>query len=215
MKRKDIFAGGEIFHICNKSISNYGIFKDPNNGRRFLELLDYYNDSTVNISYSDYINSKGMYEYKNLLIVRDTAQIKFLAYTIMPDHYHLLVKIISGNFSSYIGRVENSFSHFFNLKFKRKGPLWQSRFRSVRITSNEQLLHVHRYIHLNPTSSNLVNKPENWELSSYKDFISDEIYLKQIATEISIRNPIYYKKFVEDQQDFQRKLKAIKKLLLE
>ena len=98
----------------------------------------------------------------------------------MPDHYHLLLKIIKGDFSKYLGTVENSYSRFFNLKYNRKGPLWQGSFKAVRIKNNEQLLHVSRYIHINPTTSNLIAKPENWRYSSYKDFIENNEILENI-----------------------------------
>ncbi len=134
----------------------------------------------------------------------------------MPDHYHILVKINeSGNFSHYISIVENSFSRYFNLKNKRKGPLWQSRFRSAHITSNEQLLHVSRYIHLNPTTSQLIKKPEEWLFSSYREIITEPHLLQNILTEISILNRGEYKKFVENQRDYQIGLKIIKRKLLE
>jgi len=134
----------------------------------------------------------------------------------MPDHYHLLIKIlIDRKFSKYISDVENSFSRYFNIRFKRKGPLWQSRFKAVRIKTNEQLLHVSRYIHLNPTTANLVKKPEDWIYSSYKKIISDPKYLREILTEISIKESASYKKFVENNIDYQRKLAIIKKLLLD
>jgi len=93
----------------------------------------------------------------------------------MPDHYHFLLKIIKDNsFSKFIGDVENSFTRYFNIKFDWKGPLWQNSFKAVEIRSNEQLLHVSRYIHLNPTTSRLVDSPEDWIFSSYKDFITDK-----------------------------------------
>lgn len=134
----------------------------------------------------------------------------------MPDHYHLLVKTLSENIvSKYIGTVENSYSHYFNLKYGRMGPLWQSRFRVVHITSNEQLLHVCRYIHLNPTTRRLVQRPEQWNYSSYRDFIDNPIVLRRYLKEISINNPMQYKKFVEDQIDYQKTLNDIKHLTLE
>ena len=134
----------------------------------------------------------------------------------MPDHYHLLVKIIHANkFSQYISIVENSFARYFNVKNNRKGPLWQSRFKSVIIESNEHLLHVSRYIHLNPATNYLVDNPEDWILSSYKDFISNEKYLKEYVKEISINSCFDYKKFVENNKDYQRRLKHIKKLMID
>lgn len=98
---------------------------------------------------------------------------------------------------------------------EKKGPLWQSSFKAVRIVSNVQLLHVSRYIHLNPTSKCLVNKPEDWQFSSYKDYVSNDIFFKKTFKEISISNTKSYMKFVEDQQDYQKKLKQIKNLLLD
>jgi len=159
---------------------------------------------------------KKLYLYENLLIPKNNTLIKFLCFNIMPDHYHLLVKIVVDDvFSKYINDIENSFTRFFNLKFKRKGPLWQSRFKTIRIRTDKQLLHVSRYIHLNPTTAGLVEKPEDWFFSSYKDFISDERFLKKFIKEISISNPKAYKKFIENNQDYQRKLRQIKKLIIE
>ena len=72
-----------------------------------------------------------------------------------------------------------------------------------------------RYIHLNPTSKCLVNKPEDWQFSSYKDYVSNDIFFKKTFKEISISNTKSYMKFVEDQQDYQKKLKQIKNLPLD
>jgi len=207
------FPNGNIFHVFNKSIASFGIFKDLNNAERFLNILSYYNDSTIVMSYSDYLRRKK-YSINNLFCSGKVNYIKLLSYCIMPDHYHLLVKILKDNiFSKYIGRIENSFTRFFNLKFERKGPLWQSRFKSVLIENNEQLLHVSRYIHLNPTTSELVEKPENWQYSSYRFLILND-NLKKVK-EISITNPFSYRKFVEGNQDYQKKLKKLKKVMLD
>lgn len=215
MRRLDIFIKGSIYHICNKSIAHYGIFQDFGNAQRFITRLDFYNSLNNSLSFSQYERMHGKYKQENLLTIRKDSYVKFLAYCIMPDHYHLLVKINANDrFSEYIGNVENSYSKYFNNKHQRKGPLWQSRFRSIKIKTNEQLLHVSRYIHLNPTTNNLVLRPEDWELSSYNDFITNEGIFHNIM-EISIKSRTMYKGFVENQKDYQRKLKKIKKLLLE
>ena len=134
----------------------------------------------------------------------------------MPDHYHLLLKVLKENMlSKYISDVENSFSRFFNIKLKRKGPIWESRFKAVRVKTNEQLLHVSRYIHLNPTSSNLVEKPEDWIFSSYKSFITKSEIINKTMNEISISDRDLYKKFIEGNIDYQRKLKKIRNLFID
>jgi len=214
MRRKDKFIVGEIYHVFNKSISNYGIFNDLNNSQRFLETFEFYNNVLETRSFSELINRKK-FVYKNLIYPINNTFCKILTYCIMPDHYHFLIKINeSFKLSKFIGNVENSYTRFFNIKFQRKGPLWQNSFKSVEIKSNEQLLHVSRYIHLNPTTSRLVDKPEDWIFSSYNDFITDNRVLK-IIKEISIDKIIDYKKFVENNIEYQRNLKNIKKQMLE
>jgi len=139
----------------------------------------------------------------------DQNLIKILSYCVMPDHYHLLIKFYSYGLSKYISDVENSYTRYFNIKYKRKGPLWQTRYKHVKIINNEQLLHVSRYIHLNPVTNKLVDKPEDWVFSSYKHFITNNNI--NDVTEISIKSSKKYKRFVEDQIDYQRRLKLIKR----
>lgn len=217
MNKKRLFEKGQIFHICNKSIANYGIFKDRRNSLRFLKTLYYYNTGQKQKSLSSYSKLKKVKNDNiNLLNLSEENKIKFLSFCIMPDHYHLLLKVLVDRIlSKYISDVENSFTRYFNIKFNRKGPLWQSRFRSVDINTDEQLLHVSRYIHLNPTTSGLVSKPEEWEFSSYREYINNEKILKETIKEITISSPSKYKRFCEDNIDYQRKLRKIKRFQLE
>jgi len=208
------FPVNEIFHFCNKSIANYPIFKDLNNSFRFIQILDFYNNLSIQTSLSTFLKTNLDYSPK-LLRIKENGLIKFLAYCIMPDHYHLLIKILQRRpILQYINNIENSFTRFFNIKFQRKGPLWQSSFRSIRIKNNEQLLHVTRYIHLNPVTNYLVNKPEEWIYSSYKDYLNQST-LSHYLKEISINSSHTYKKFLENNIDDQRKLRLIKRFILE
>lgn len=215
MGTKKLFKSSQFYHVFNKSIANYGIFKDDNNKIRFLITLGYYNSPEPKPSLSVFLRTNRDYS-PNLLLPNNNTIIKFLCYCTMPDHYHLLVKInTDGLFSKYINDVENSYTRYFNTRFQRKGPLWQSVFKAVRIRTNEQLLHVSRYIHINPTTNYLVEKPEDWFYSSYREYINNKRVLREFINEISISSPQSYKKFVENQIDYQRKLKKIKRLLLE
>lgn len=183
--------------------------------QRFLELMEYYNRPIVPYKYSIALQL-DTYTYTNCLKEKSDQIVKIIAYCLMPDHYHLLVKIKNDTcFSQFISNIENSFSRYFNLLSKRKGPLWQSRFKDKRIRTNEQLLHVSRYIHLNPVTNYLIDNPIHWVYSSYRDYILSKTTLSETMTEISIKDPMTYKRFVEDQIDYQRALKSIKRLLLE
>ena len=215
MNRGNIFTQGEIFHIFNKSIAKYGIFKDLNNCQRFIQALDYYNNHNYGTNLGNYLKKNKNY-FPQLLDIDKISFLKFISYCVMPDHYHLVIKILKESIlSKYINDLANSYTRYFNFKFDRKGPLWQNNFKAVRIETNEQLLHVVRYININPTTEGLVKKPEDWKYSSYRDLISNPKYLKDIITEISISDPKKFKKFCENNIDYQKKLRAIKKLLLE
>lgn len=214
MRRRDKFIEGEIYHVFNKSISNYGIFKDLANSQRFVNTFQHYNNRLSLKSYSDF-NKRTKYNYGNVINPIENTFCKVLSYCIMPDHYHFLLKILKSDiFSKLIGNMENSFSRYFNIKFDRRGPLWQNSFKVVKIRFDDQLLRVSRYIHLNPVVKRLVDRPEDWIYSSYKDFITDQSVLKNIK-EINIGNIIDYKKFVENNDDYLKELKNIKKLTLE
>ena len=213
---KRYFPEGAIYHVFNKSILGEKIFRERNNAKRFSSLLYYYNTGETLQSFSDFIKSKKGFIKQNLLIPREKALVKFIAYCIMPDHYHLVVKVLVDNSLPYfIGKVENSFTRYFNKKTKRKGPLWQSRFKAVEVKTNEQLLHLTRYIHLNPTSDDLVKKPEDWEWSSYREYIGNEKVLGEYLNEIEVTTVQQYRRFVEERKDYQRRLKELRKLMIE
>ena len=136
----------------------------------------------------------------------------------MPTHYHLILKQLKKHgISILINNIGNSYTHHFNKIHKRKGPLWVGPFKNVLISTDEQLLHLTRYIHLNPVSSNLVSDPSEWNYSSYKDFIGVkknnnrscefDKYLNIDSTE--------YQSFCEEYINKQRELSLIKHLTLE
>jgi putative transposase len=79
----------------------------------------------------------------------------------MPTHIHLVLRQLKdGGISKFMSNILNSYSRYFNIKHNRKGPLWEGRFRKVLVGSDEQLLHLTRYVHLNPVTACLVDKPK-------------------------------------------------------
>ena len=215
MLKRRLFKKGQIYHICNKSIANYKIFGRTSTVIRFIHTLDFYNNSNLSKRFSN-AKRENKYTFNKLILPKPNRLLKIIAFCVMPDHYHLLIKLLKNDIlSKYINNLQNSFTRYFNIKMKRKGPLWQSRFRSVEVKTDEQLLHVSRYIHLNPTTANLVNKPEDWEYSSYTDYVNNDKILGEVMNEITIKDPKKYKQFCENNIEYQKKLKKIRKLLLE
>lgn len=215
MRLSNHFINYKILHIFNKSIAKFGIFRKKEDCQRFINILDYYNSPVKKVSFSTFIKTHRNYS-PNLLIPKNDFIVKFIAYCIMPDHYHILIKLPIGlSLSKYINDIENSYTRYFNTKHNRKGPLWQSSYKSKRIYTDEQLLHVSRYIHLNPTTGSLVNQPEDWPFSSYQYFLNNKDVLENYITEISINNSAKYQAFVNNNKDYQKKLKMIKKTIFD
>jgi putative transposase len=90
----------------------------------------------------------------------------------MPNHYHMLVFANrDGSLGVFIQWLFNSYSQAFNMQEKRSGTLFEGRAKSKLIFENEYLFQITRYIHLNPVHAGLVQKPENWAFSNYREFI--------------------------------------------
>ena len=138
----------------------------------------------------------------------------------MPTHVHFILKQNSDHgISVYMNKLLNSYTRYFNTLHGRKGPLWEARFKSVLVSDDEQLLHLTRYIHLNPTSADLVKNSEDWSFSSYGEFINKDLYkIKDRLCDFNDlidMNSKQYEKFVNDQKSYQRKLSLIKNILID
>ena len=95
----------------------------------------------------------------------------------MPTHIHFVIEQKEKNaISFFMRKLLNSYAKYFNFKNHRKGPLWESRFKHVACETDEQLLHLTRYVHLNPVYHGFVEHPIEWKHSSFGDYVRDGIY---------------------------------------
>ena len=69
-------------------------------------------------------------------------------------------------------KLSLSYTKAINKRYKRVGSLFQGRFQSVLVDTDKHLIHLSRYIHLNPQKANLVKKAEDWEYSSYREYLN-------------------------------------------
>ena len=80
-----------------------------------------------------------------------SSQIELLAYCLMPNHFHLLIKQSSGRgIAEFMQSLTLKYVLYFNKKYKRVGGLFQSRYKSVLVESEDQFVYVSKYIHRNP-----------------------------------------------------------------
>jgi putative transposase len=215
-RRREQLINNRVYHVFNRSISEFTIFNNIEEYIRMWDMLDLFRYLNFSYQYSQFVklDDKTKKEIKQKLKVEDQMIVSIVAYCIMPTHLHLtLEQLADDGIKKYIGRVFDSYSKYFNIKHKRNGPLWAHRFKSVSVDTDEQLLHLTRYIHLNPTSVNLVKKPEMWIFSSYRQYINmnDDAYLNicNHSDLIGIKGS-EYKEFVEDGIDYQRNISILK-----
>jgi putative transposase len=197
-----------IYHVTNRSIADFIIFNDDEEFMRMTMAIRYYRSGKPIMSLSQFLKL-AQPNYKE----NEPHSVNILAYCLMPTHIHLLLKEIEGNgISKFINNTLNSYTRYFNLKHKRKGSLWEGKSKKIEMNSDEQLLHTTRYIHLNPVTAYIVNKPEDWQYSSYREYmneIDDKKRICKYSNEIDIGRE-QYMRFTEDQIPYQRELAKIK-----
>jgi REP element-mobilizing transposase RayT len=94
-----------------------------------------------------------------------------ITYVLMPNHYHLLIQARTDSLSHAMQLFGISYTKAINKRFQRTGVLLQGAFQAKLVDRDNYLLHLSRYIHLNPVRAGLVQHPEDWNYSSYRDYV--------------------------------------------
>jgi len=198
-----------IYHITNKSIAGFQIFNNQNEYERAIMALVFYQRNSVSYSLSEFIRKNKKANLVDLILAlpQKNPLVEIMAYCIMPTHIHLILKEMKAEgISKYVNDILNSYTRYFNSRHKRKGPLWEGHTKKVLIETNEQLLHDTRYIHLNPVTAYIIDRPEDWLYSSYKEYLELVKLDKKICNYSSILNIDVneYRAFVMDGISYQR-----------
>lgn len=160
---------GEIYHVMTKSIAGFKIFNSKNDFLRMLNLLKFYQKERMPVSFYRFNEFlKGAKKFKKEVDLKTVSNaVTIIAYCIMPTHLHFVLQEMKEKSISLVMRkMLNSYTRYFNIKNGRKGPLWEGRFKKVLIENDEQLLHLTKYVHLNPVTANLISDPRKWRWSS-------------------------------------------------
>lgn len=134
-----------IYHIMLRGINGQVIFEDEQDREKFLEALKTY---------------KAISGYK------------IFAYCLMSNHIHLLIKIENEDLDLIIKRIAGSYVYWYNWKYKRRGHLFQDRFKSEPVEDDAYFLTVMRYIHQNPIKGGLCKRIDEYNYSSYNEYIN-------------------------------------------
>ncbi len=147
MARRDIsFVQGGFYHIYNRGARRVSIFREARN-----------------------------YDYVSRLMtqVAGECQLTVVAYCLLPNHYHWLVRQDGEVGAGMLPRrVFGSYSQAYNRTYRESGTLFQGPYLARAVEADSYMRHLCRYIHANPVKHGLVDAPELWPYSDYSEWIT-------------------------------------------
>ena len=133
---------GEYLHIITRGIGKQILFEDQSDNEKYLYFL------------------KKYAEQENITV---------LAYCLMENHVHLLIRDTQGVISSFMKKMGVGYAMYYNRKYERSGHLFQDRYKSENITDAAYLLSVFRYILKNPEKAGICGATQ-YRWSSYHEY---------------------------------------------
>ena len=141
-----------IYHVMLRGVNKQQIFFDEQDYKKFIQVL---------------IDCKRV------------SKFELYAYCLMDNHVHLLIKENDENISVVMKRIGCRFVYWYNAKYKRVGHLFQDRFKSEPVQTDEYLLCVLRYIHKNPVKAGIVRNCTDYPYSSYNWYYKKGILIDE------------------------------------
>ncbi len=173
------FTKGEYYHIYNRGVDKRPITKDWKDSDRFLQSLKEFNTiSPIGSIYENSFNPRPNNFKRNKLGGRtakfDNSLVDIIAYCLNPNHYHIIVTpLAEKGIEKFMQRLGTGFTQYFNEKYDRTGALFQGKFKSSHIDSNEYLLHVVAYVNLNDKVHQLGGRTAKLVRSSWREYVED------------------------------------------
>ncbi len=137
-----------IYHLMLRGINRQNIFEDDHDRSKFIEVICHY---------------------------KTISKYQMFAYCLMDNHVHLLMKETTEPISNTIKRISSSYVNWYNKKYDRCGHLFQERFRSEVVESDQYFITVLRYIHQNPIKAGMIKELEKYFWSSYHEYIVNSV----------------------------------------
>ena len=190
-RRRVEFVQGEYYHIYNRGCNRELIFRSHENYRFLLRRVKHY-----------------LPEY----------QISVIAYCLMPNHYHFLLRQDGTQpISTLIQAIFNSYTKAFNKMHGRSGTLFEGPFQAVHIAEERYLVHLCRYIHRNPLDAGLVAHPADWLYSNYLEWVERRsgTLVDREFVRSRFPTPEAYEQFVMEYTPPKRITEVVQRLSLE
>ncbi|MFH0929671.1 MAG: transposase [Candidatus Moraniibacteriota bacterium] len=212
--RKNLLVNDEYYHIYNRGVDKRKIFLVDRDYLRFLTSMKEFNqvDPIFSLYWYNQQKRKSDVDVRRLQKLVDVV-----CYCLNPNHVHFILKqVMRGGISEFMKRLGGGYTKYFNHQYQRSGVLFQGKFKSAHIDSNEYLLYVSAYVNRNYFIHGHGNDLD-WAYSSFwdyngkreKGFCNKNIILDQF------KNREEYCQFVQEHSLFMREKKETEKYLLE
>jgi putative transposase len=205
------FTENSHYHLYNRGVEKRNIFLESQDYLVFISYLKTYlspkdtNSLSIKLSESKLSWVEKDKILKQLKLNNYHDQVSLLSFCLMPNHVHLLVHQNNTiSIQNFAKSLFTRYSMYFNAKNKRVGSLFQGRYKAVAINTDEQLLHVSRYIHRNPTLILQGQNLRDYGYSSYPYYLgiiqADWVKPSMVLSHFSKSGINSYSAFVEDNQ---------------
>ena len=149
----------QYYHVYNRGVNKDLIFRENSDKDFLLKLFNQRLSKPTNIN-------------KTRILLNPLGKSEILSFCLLDNHYHLLFWLNNDtkSITKFMHSIFTSYTMYFNLKYDRVGPLFQSRYKASIINNDPYLIHISRYIHLNPSDY------ENYKYSSYQSYLGENTY---------------------------------------
>mgnify|MGYP003394619289 CR=1 FL=1 len=117
--------------------------------------------------------------------VKEQTRIAIYSYCLMPNHFHLALKVAETMLDVVMGRLMGGYAKYLNARHHRRGHVFHGRHKEVPVRSDRQLIGLVRYIHNNPVRWGLAKLPKEWQWSSYREYQKRESQLVELVETVT------------------------------
>jgi REP element-mobilizing transposase RayT len=139
-----VFVEGGLYHVYNRFARGESVFSDPEEAIDFVELLRE---------------------------VKRRDELTVFAWALLSNHYHIALRTSAIPLSRTMQYVQGTYSRRFNRRWRRTGPLWQSRYQARVINDQESFDRVMVYVHLNPVRAGLAEDPSEYAFCGHRELM--------------------------------------------
>ncbi len=185
--RKHPWITGECYHVYNRGVDKRDIFMNKEDLERFIQSVKDFNVIKPIGSLRD------KYIYNSIseeLIITDKDNkplVSIICFSFLPNHFHFIVRQeVDNGISEFFKRLLGGYTTFFNQSHERTGALFQGRFKSHHINSQDYLTKIRPYANMNDLIHDLPENKKNLVKTSSAEYnsMNFDIVSKKEAEEI-------------------------------